>query len=188
MSQTQYPKIVAIIEGSMERAFLNENFDYVHAIPIYNGAAWTTEAMARQAQTLAATVNYEYDLLVVWFDREKRDESVEQIGAVVRSKLHEIGVPEDRLSIVVCDRMTENLLLLDGALLQREGLSDEALPDSLGQNGKVVLKRLFGAQGRKYSETFDGKRMLKRLNLESCLDSFPMMADLKSKMPECWWG
>lgn len=188
MSQMPYPKIVAIVEGSMERAFINENFRYVHAMPIYNGEAWTTEAMARQAQTLAATIDYDYDLMIVWFDREKRDETVEQIAHTVRGRLIEMGVDDARLAIIVCDRMTENLFLLDRNLLIREGISDDALPHSLGHNGKVVLKRLFKERGMKYSETFDGKRMLKRLNIDECVADFPLIGDLRRKMPACWWG
>lgn len=188
MQQMQFPKIAAILEGGMERAFVNSNFDYVHVMPISNGITWTVPAMIKQIETLVGALAYNPDLVIVWFDREKRAESADEIAQAVVNALSPTTIAQEKLVVVVCDQMTENLFLLDGALLAKEGIAEEAMPASIGRNGKTVIKELYKAKGRKYTETFDGVRMLKSLNLQACGQHYPQADILKAALPACWWG
>lgn len=183
-----YPSILAFIEGSMEQAFVRTNFRYASIIPVKNGTGWSVPQMCEQIGTLYAARNHLPDKIVVWIDREGRSEERDHIRSMVRDRLLAEGAPPDRLAIMICDRMTENLLLADtcaiGEYLDIEG--HNYCGDSVG--GKGQMKQLFLASGRHYKEMKDGLKLLNRIRLSRAAVNSQFAAEFREELNlPCWW-
>jgi hypothetical protein len=163
MPAMQFPKILAFIEGTMERLFVNNNFHYVEVISLSNGSGWTIEALCKQIGSKWTVRNGHPDFVVVWLDLENQSCSANSFRAEIRSELESRGVDPSRLSIFVADKMTENIILADDEIISTEfGIDFEY--EHEGQNGKHILSELFlSATNRHYKETFDGVRLLKKI-------------------------
>lgn len=185
----QSPRILALIEGAMERKFLNENFYYVHVIPISNGSGWTIDALCNQVGSKYAVYGRDVDRVVVWLDKEKQPCSDAEFRRRIADELVSRGVDPVKICICIPDRMTENVILADERLIQTEfGVSDYRYAGD-GSNGKHILRGLYrGRDGREYKEMFHGTRLLKSVNLReastktSCLQPF-----LNALNMPCWW-
>lgn len=188
MQQMQFPNIVAFVEGTMEKLFVNRNFHYVRLIPLENGITWTLEALAVRIIKLYRVVDPGSDLVVIWIDREGRTESSDDIASYFRSRLEAEGVAHDKLAIMICDRMTENIILADESLIIEEFGDETYNYNCEGHSGKTVLKQLFKDKGIKYSETLDGVRLLKAMRLSrAALQSESAASFLGQLDLNCWW-
>lgn len=170
MQEMQFPNILAFVEGQMERLFLNNNFEYVHVVSIENGCGWSIDRMCENIITLYNSLNSNPDVIVVWYDRERRTESCEAIVKLIYDLLDKGGLPSERLRIGIPDIMTENWILSDEVLIHDTfGYADYKYEHE-GRSGSVELNRLFrDAKGRKYKKTKDGSFLLKKMRLKRCV-------------------
>src|SRR5688572_21882293 len=100
--------MLAFVEGSMERVFINSNFKYITVVPVSNGISWSLPALCGQIVGFFKLRNF-YGEVIVWLDREGRAESAEEIGDAIRNSLIDAGADPQRIHLLVCDRMTENV-------------------------------------------------------------------------------
>lgn len=188
MHPVQFPKILAFIEGTMERLFVNSNFGYVHVVKLDNGESWTIESLCRQIQTNYRVISYLPDYIIIWFDKENLPQSVEEISLSVTEALTNVGVDEKILAICIPNKMTENIILADEMVIRSEfGYSEYTYPGD-GINGKNVIKEFYKRQGKKYRETFHGPVLLKKVRLSrSALKSHPVSRFIEKLPIDCWW-
>lgn len=188
MPTTPYPKILAFVEGTMERIFLNNNFSYVEVIPLSNGDSWGTERMCEQVARLYRMKQVFPDHIVVWFDREKNPDGSQQISESVRKSLADEGFPEQNVHCLIPDRMTENLILADELLIRSEIGEPSYVYCNEGENGKAILKNLLYKIKRNYRETIDGPSLLKKLRLKNAKqNSIGASIFLSTFQYDCWW-
>lgn len=185
MQATSSPKIIAFVEGTMEKLFINSNFPYVHLVPIDNGITWPLDKIAAKIGSGYAVLGYRFDYVFVWFDREDRSETSAEIKKIVESVLIENGSDLSNVYICIPDRMTENVIISDVTLMQEEFKFDEYCYDHEGKNGKVILKKLFKECGRVYKEVPDGISLLKRLRLSRCQSL--AAESVRAFSAPCWW-
>lgn len=102
----------------MEQMFVNNNFHYVRVVPISNGVTWSTSQMCEQIGTFYRASNFFGEKVVVWMDREGRTESATVIAHAVKNQLIKDGLEDRQIAIMLCDRMTENLILADVSLIR----------------------------------------------------------------------
>lgn len=183
-----YPSILAFVEGRMERLFFNNNFHYITVVPVSNGISWTTDALAKQISTFYRARNFHGDAILVWVDREKRQESAQVIYNVIHDELVNSGANPNAIHIMVADRMSENVILSD-EFLMRDELSDEQYAYSYeGAHGKPRLSELLSKSGITYKETSIGVQLLKRVRLAECTQTSPAVARLMATLQiPCWW-
>lgn len=182
------PKIVAFVEGEMERTFLNLNFKYVDVVTMFNGRDWTVDAMCDQLRSKYRIKNPNADLLVVWIDREKQACDHQQYEARLRNTLVEEGIDNDKIAVFMPDQMTENLILADERLIREKFGIEDYRYQSEGQNGKFVLKQMFRHHDTVYRETFHGVDLLKRCRVGRAALNSPSAARFYAGLPpECWW-
>ncbi|WP_442580198.1 hypothetical protein ACSBOB_32895 [Mesorhizobium sp. ASY16-5R] len=188
MPQMHFPKILAFVEGHMERMFLNNNFKYVTVIPVSNGVSWTLAAMAKQILTLYRAKNAYPDHIIIWIDREGRKEAAEEISSFLRDRLVEAGADANKIHTLVPDLMTENLILSDEALMREYLANPDYAYNFEGAHGKSILKALINMAGKNYGETSTGVDLLKKIRIsDSVLVSAAASRFLKTFQMECWW-
>lgn len=187
MPAMQFPNILAFVEGTMERLFLNNNFQYVNVVSMSNGSGWTVDAICNQIATKYKVNRANPDFVIVWLDMEKQNCSPDVFRQSIRAKLREIGVPEDKIAICIPDRMTENIILADENVICAE-FGIQFVYDHEGQNGKAVLKSLYSAAGKSYRETFHGVTLLKKIRLRRSAAKNKSANDFLSEFSlPCWW-
>ena len=188
MQQAHYPKIVAFVEGTMEKIFVNSNFSYVHLIQLNNGSSWTLPAMREQILTNFRVLASIPDFIVVWFDREGMPSSASAIADEIRDAIASEGYPSHKVAVLIPDKMCENLILADQQTIRQEFSNETYEYPGDGTHGKSLLKCWYKDAGQNYKETFHGVRLLKKIRLNRCAESsssakkFVEMLDL-----ECWW-
>lgn len=183
-----YPRILAFVEGHMERLFINNNFPYISVITVSNGVSWTTDALAKQVSTLYRARNFNGDAVLVWIDREKRLETAEEIDIVLRRSLISAGAPESSIHILVADNMSENIILSDEAVIREITGQVEYTYSYESQGGKHKLKEFLKVSGIQYRETTVGVHLLKRIRLGNCALNSPAVARFLATMNlPCWW-
>lgn len=172
----------------MERNFLNNNFHYVHVVSVSNGTGWTTDALADQIVTLYRALDFRGDAVVVWVDRERRSESASHIHGVITTALITAGASRTSTHVLVSDRMIENIILSDEALMKTTIINPNYTYSMEGSGGKHVLKSLLKTAGIEYKETTVGASLLKKVRLHRCAVSSPAVARfmVNMNMP-CWW-
>jgi len=179
--------MLAFIEGSMERQFVNANFKYVHVIPVSNGISWTREAMCKQICSSYKAIDVNEDV-VVWIDLEGRACLAAQLRQDIIDALCDAGADKDKVHVLVTDRMSENIMLADEHMM-RSFLNDPDYEYKFeGSNGKSVMKRVFQAKGLTYKETLHGISLLKKLRLaRSAEKSASVQLFLSTMSYDCWW-
>lgn len=187
MPATLYPRVLAFVEGSMERLFFNNNFHYVDVVSLSNGNGWTVETLCNQIGTKFAVKSSNPDLIVVWLDMEKQTCSPQHFRDAIRSELVCRGALSSKIAICLPNRMTENIILADEEVISGEfGKTYTYHGD--GNHGKNILKQLYLETGKSYRETFHGVTLLKKVRLSRaarrspCVEAF--LADIH--VP-CWW-
>jgi hypothetical protein len=188
MPATQCPDVLAFVEGSMERIFINNNFRQVVVVGVDNGNSWTTEALCRQIITKYLAKKVFPAAIVVWFDREENADDIAVIAGAVRSAFEEAGYPGSKVHCLIPNRMSENIILADETIIKEE-IEDEGYSYEFeGQNGKSKIKSLWKSVGRSYKETTDGVRLLKRIRLGRLIEGSPAVAQfLETFKSDCWW-
>lgn len=179
--------MIAFLEGSMEREFVNRNFRHIRVIPVYNGITWTTERLCMQIVTGFRALDI-LDEVVVWLDREGRTEPCSDISAAIRNALIEAGADADRIHILVNDRTAENVILADEDLMRAEFSDATYAYGTEGQNGKSIIKGMYRNAQQHYREMQHGVRLLKRVQLaNSATCSQSVASFLETFDRECWW-
>jgi len=188
MHQMQFPKVLAFVEGSMERMFINLNFHYVTVIPVANGRSWSASAMGRQISSFYKAKNFNADTILVWIDRESRQETPADLRDQIREDLTTAGAPAERIHILVADKMSENIILADECLMRTELNDPGYVYEDEGKNGKHVLSSAFKERGIDYKETKSGVALLKKCRLAESAKKSPSVAALLETLTlPCWW-
>lgn len=188
MPATHFPNIVAFIEGTMERIFVNNNMSYIDVVSIENGISWSPQSLAEQIRTKWMAKNANPDFVIVWLDREKRTESSAHIEQLIRNELNSAGVHNNRIAICVADRMTENIILADEALISDEFDLKNYEYKFDGQNGKNIMEGLYRKNGETYKETSEGVRLLKKMRLCHAAQNSASARQFMSQINlPCWW-
>jgi hypothetical protein len=188
MQATQFPNIVALVEGEMEKMFVNANFHYVHVITINNGSGWTLEAMCRQIESKFSVLDYKPDHIIVWIDKERQSCSSSDYKDKIVASLVSAGAEEEKISVCIPNQMTENIILADELLIRAEFSIPEYAYDFEGKNGKAILKSIYKSLNQKYLETFHGVRLLKKMRLDRAARSSKSAFDFRSCFNfDCWW-
>lgn len=188
MQATHSPKILALVEGDMERMFCNMNFGYVHVVEISNGSGWTVEAMSKQISSKFYTKNMNADFVIVWIDKEKQACGIEDYKAAILKSLVDRGADPAKVHICMPDKMTENIILADEDMVRQYFAIDDYQYAGDGTNGKSIMKELFKGKGENYKETYDGVRLLKKVRISRAARSSKSAAEFYEglKLP-CWW-
>lgn len=188
MPPTPCPNIVAFVEGDMEQIFLNSNFGNVRVISVSNGSAWQTQALARQVVTFFKAKNYFGWWIVVWVDRERRQENSLEIENVIREELEAAGAEPEKIKIMVADRMTENIILADEKFMQNYFADPDYTYSFCGSGGKRVLSQKYSDIGLNYKETKHGVAALKKIRLFRSAQKCPAVERFITINPlNCWW-
>ena len=66
MQQMYSHKIIAFVEGTMERMFININMPYIRVVPISNGSSYTASTMCDQIEAKYALTQESFDLIIIW--------------------------------------------------------------------------------------------------------------------------
>lgn len=172
----------------MERLFINNNFHYVTVVPVSNGVGWTTAAMAQQITAFYKARNFNGDGVIVWIDREKREESSQEIYDIIKTSLVSAGAADNRVHVLIADRMSENIILADENLIRQEIGDDHYVYDCEGTHGKHRLSELLKASGKQYKETSTGVSLLKKVRLVNSAEKSDSVARLTATLDlPCWW-
>ncbi|URK19052.1 hypothetical protein M9H61_06005 [Thalassospira sp. GO-4] len=188
MPAMHFPKILAFVEGHMERMFIADNFRYVDTITLMNGVSWSEEAMSEQILTKFIAKDANPDLIWIWLDREDPSRSVVKIKSLITKKMSMHGFDRKKIKFLIPDQMTENLILSDEELM-RSILKDPSYTYTLeGKNGKSHIKRLHKSLGINYKETYHGVNLLKKLRIANCAKASSSANDFYSSTNiKCWW-
>ena len=179
--------MLAFIEGSMERQFVNSNFKYVRVVPVQNGITWSSERLCRQIETSFKAFDYAGEV-VVWIDREGRDISAADLRNEIRATLINCGADPSKVYVLVNDRMAENLILSDESAIISEFGNDGYKYEHEGFNGKRRLRDLYLKKSVNYKEMIHGVKMLKKIRISNCAINSPSVLDFYNEFNrDCWW-
>lgn len=183
-----FPKVVAFVEGDMEQLFINNNFNYVRVVSVSNGTGWSTDALAGQIETFYGAEDYHNWWVIVWIDRERREENAEEIEDVIRSRLEAAGASAAQIKVLVADRMSENVILADHKFMTSEFGDVSYEYSALGKGGKHILKQMYKSRNINYKETRHGVAALKRIRLWRSAQNCPAVHRFVTINPlNCWW-
>lgn len=172
----------------MEQLFFNKNFHYVEVVPVNNGVKWSVPQMCQQIATFYKSKNFFGDKIIVWIDREGRQETSDDIRNAISHRLIEEGAPPEQISIMICDRMTENMILADELALRLEMNLPEYTYRGDGCGGKFELKRLYQERGIHYKEMKHGLSLLKKVRLVRAAQNSPQVHHFVTQLGlDCWW-
>jgi hypothetical protein len=187
MQATRFPKILAFVEGTMERMFINHNFRYVEVVPLGNGSGWSVAAICKKIGSTFVVKNMDPDKIIVWLDLEKQQCSASEFRDSIKTELVRRGADSEKISICIPNRMTENIILADEDAMRKEFHADYEYSYE-GQNGKRILADLCEQNGRTYKETFDGVALLKKIRLGRAAQRSPSAQEFLATFNHpCWW-
>lgn len=175
------------VDGQMEQKFI-QNICPKAKVQLINcnGDDVKLEAIADRLASLIRLMRQRFSPVIVIIDREKRQQSAEQVQIELKSLLEQRGVDVE-VMIGVADRMMENWILADEEL--KVELSGETRGrDFEGIDGKQEIKKWI----RPYHETVQGVALLRRCRpsrMQSS-DSFRKFFEQLRKdksLKECWW-
>jgi len=179
--------MLAFIEGSMERQFINSNMKYIHVIPVDNGISWTLTRMCEQIVSAYLALDIQ-NTVIVWIDREGREETSEKIYEEILAALVHAGALCDDVHILINDRMSENVMLADEQMVQEEFNMPNYQYSYEGASGKSIIKAFYRQKGENYKETRQGIALLKKTRLSRSALKSPSVARLLHTLKfECWW-
>lgn len=179
--------MLAFVEGSMERQFINANFKYIRVVSVSNGITWTVERLCEQITTSYKAFDYNGETFV-WVDREGREATAGEIRADIQQSLLNAGADPDRLHVLVNDRTSENVILADEDAIRDEFDKPDFIYTYEGQNGKRYVKDLYRESGDVYKEMVQGVRLLKKIRLSKSALNSPCVNDFVSSVnTDCWW-
>jgi hypothetical protein len=159
-------------------------------IALSNGSGWSIDLLCKQVVSKYKLANKkkEYDLVVIWLDREKQTYTSDEMRSAIRQALIDGGADASKIAICIPDRMTENVILADEQEM-RKLFGAEFIYEFEGRNGKSVLSSLYDAMGIKYRETYDGVRLLKGIVLRNCAAKSSSVKAFLNDLGAvtCWW-
>lgn len=172
----------------MEQLFVNKNFRYVRIVPVKNGCGWSLEALCKQVDTFFRATNFNGDYVIVWVDRETRSETSAEMANALRLTLADAGFPDERIAVMVCDRMTENVILADEAFIVDHFENPNYAYEFEGKGGKHILATMYRQRGVTYRETEHGVACLKKIRIDRASAASPSVALFRQALPiDCWW-
>ncbi len=182
-------RILAFVEGTMEKMFINNNFSYVHVTPVSNGSGWSPNRIAEFIGSSYRIKNLNPDLIIVWIDKENHDCNSDEFCNKIFDALVSKGADSEKIRICLADMMTENIILADEKLIREEFLDSTYIYDSEGKNGKRILSSLYATKGINYKETREGTALMKKVNLHRAAIKSPAAARFINDFPiaNCWW-
>lgn len=171
----------------MERQFVNSNFKYIRVVPLDNGISWSIDQICNKISTTYRALNLNCTV-IVWLDREGRTETSEQIRDQIYQALINLGAEPQNIRIMVCDRMTENVILADEKVIAELFEIDDYEYSHEGQNGKYILKEFYKNKNINYKEMKEGVALLKRIRLDRASEKSASVARFRSDWgADCWW-
>jgi len=179
-----------LVEGHLEQAFVQ---NVCPGTPVRrigcNGDDVSVIAIAKRVATHGRLLQRRYDPLVVIFDRERREETAEELELALRQALRDEGICATTL-IGIPDRDIEVWLLADPEVFRqcaRVSNEVECKPCE-GYKGKAAIKHLLGV-GRTYVESVDGPQWLKKARASEIRKNSPSFARLFDALErlDCWW-
>ena len=179
--------MLAFVEGSMERHFVESNFRYVRIVPVHNGITWTIDRICQKIVSEYKAFNVKTKV-IVWLDREGRNCTAQEFRQIISQALENSGAETDGIHVMVNDIMSENIILADEMVIRNEFGNDEYSYRYEGHNGKHIIKEFYKSQGIKYREMSHGVRLLKKIRLSrSASTSNSVRAFLDEFGADCWW-
>lgn len=120
-----------------------------------NGKHVSVAAIAKAVSSLLALLRGRYSPVFIIFDREQRAEDSEILEEQLRQQLMSMCTEEHNVIIASPDRMIENWILADRALLNRL-FQVGSFTAQDGSNGKAMLRLILREKGFDYHETTVG--------------------------------
>lgn len=180
------PNPAFIVEGQMEQRFVQR---ICQGRPVRllncNGDDVSIRAIAERLRLQLSFLKNYYPVIII-FDRERRNETCEEIEEKLLALLIEFGWSIENIIVGVPDRTIENWILADPAALAA-GI-DGTVPkkNHEGTFGKNVLRSILGAEG--YGETTTGVHLLGRVRPRVAAENSASFARFLGKLEiECWW-
>ena len=178
-----------IVEGHMERKIIER---LCPGTPIRligtNGDHVSIATMAKFIYAQMEMLRDRYYPIHVIFDREKREETCDEIIDQLTSYLEQKGINRNQFDICIPDRTIENWFLpflSDSGDLVFDGSTRSNIE---GVDGKSFVKTLFKNNKKPYVETTDGVRLFCSLSATICSRASPSFARLRSMMlGHCNW-
>ena len=182
---------VIIVEGHLEHIFIRENCGTrIKVLKLSNGDSVSPGALAKQIYYQLAALSVQPSYVAILADRESRTEESIDLENLITQALgtYKVTLP---FSVHVPDKMIENWIIADSEVLEKEKLELGLVCGTEGCNGKAKLKQAFKNNNRKYSETEDGPRLLRRCSASKIRHVSPSFARFHSALaqaiPECHW-
>ena len=188
MQQMYSHKIIAFVEGTMERMFININMPYIRVVPISNGSSYTASTMCDQIEAKYALTQESFDLIIIWMDKERHPWCDQNFCTNLISRLVSRGADAQKIKICIPNRMTENFILADEVLMKKEiGLVDYKYVAE-AKNGKKMLSDFLKGKGVSYQETIHGIKLMKQMRLAHSAQVSPSASSFLSSLNlPCWW-
>ena len=187
MFKMQSLNIVAFVEGTMEKMFINQYLKYVQLISISNGISWTIDALGNDISRKFSVQKRNLDFVIIWVDRGSRIEEALFIADKLTQRMVDCGLKAEQVICIIPDRMTENIFLSD-EILMRELLNDPIYAFSdVSCNGKAMIKQIYRNSGVHYKETYHGVLLLKKLRFKNVVDRVVGAKQISERFSNCWW-
>jgi hypothetical protein len=172
-----------IVDGQMERLIIN-HFCPDRPVKLLNcnGKDVSLEAAAKHAASLIRLMKRNYPVILI-FDREKREETSEQIAEKLHEEIQKLGINDVELIIGVPDKMIENWILADINSVNLYFKVNANQKNFEGTGGKSQIKQIINPKN--YSETQDGPELAKLCDITTVSKnskSFRSFFDKLSKM------
>lgn len=142
-----------------------------------NGKSVTLDAIANKVASLVRLFNNRYYPIIIVIDREQRNENCDNLKESLGQKLTELGFQDQDIRICFADRMFENWIIADWAVLET-GIKKPA--DTDGLSGVSEIKKVL----RSYSKTTDGVELFGKCNLENVYRNSPSFRDFVNSIPD----
>jgi len=181
------PDPAFIVEGHMEQLIIKK---LCPGVPVQrlevNGDDTEIQAIVDRIVSIFRILNNRFYPICVVFDREGRDMTCDQLIEEVKTQLVARGLDIRQFRIGICDRMIENWLLADSALLARY-YDYGANVVFEGTNGKSSLRRICERVER-YRETTVGVRLFLELNVQTVYAQSPSFRTFVDQIDfNCQW-
>jgi hypothetical protein len=151
-----------------------------------NGDQVSMAGMAKHLAPLLRLLENRYPR-VVFFDRERRDESCNELANQLLSELQEHGVDTENVVIGIADRTIENWILADSGMPENVDFLKAGTANVEGRFGKSIVRKAM-LPTVDYNETTTGVTLLKAMRPSvarqnsASFDHFLNQIDL-----QCWW-
>jgi hypothetical protein len=136
-----------------------------------NGKSVTLDAIANKISSLIRLFNNRHYPIIIVIDREQRAENCSELCETLEKKIVELGFENHDIRICFADRMFENWIIADWAILNST-ITKPEITDNLHGSGE--LKKAIGS----YNKTTDGVELFLKCNLETVYQNSPSFKNL----------